>query len=101
MKISAIIATMLLTVSSVSAFGVNTSPVVKVLSTKLNSNTEGEVGDVPPMESKLEIPSVPTLNGWTADASLPCYGLPGEFEICLLHGTRNKYLDGLNISLFI
>jgi hypothetical protein len=34
-------------------------------------SVEGEVFMPPPLG--------PTLNGWTPDASKPCYGLPGVF----------------------
>jgi len=36
-----------------------------------------ETGDSAPVEAAETPPPYPTLNGWTPDASLPCYGLPG------------------------
>jgi hypothetical protein len=63
-------------VASATAFAPS-SVQLKVNSMALRSTPEGET-DEPIMQEEVPVTiPVPSINGWTPDATLPCYGLPG------------------------
>jgi len=47
------------------------------MSDETNVITEAPVNDAPVVEETPLVPAALAINGWTADESLPCYGLPG------------------------
>ena len=78
MKLS--LALLTLTATTASAFVHSSSR--SSFSVPLASSAEGavETVDVEPVAAAAPKPLGPTINGWTPDASLPCYGLPGAVE---------------------
>jgi Chlorophyll A-B binding protein len=66
-------------VSSVSAFApavkTTSSSAIRMSEETTTSTSVDEEVSTPPAATPA--PLGPTLNGWTPDASLPCYGLPG------------------------
>lgn len=72
------LAILLASISAASAFAPSASRAATSNGMPLSMTEETEtVANEAPVEPEPATPAYPTLNGWTPDPSLPCFGLPG------------------------